>query len=265
LLLLAAVVGAAIFGVPTTARADFVARIYEDVGLPGETFVGTLTSSDLTSIGFGGFSANPAFTTLDGFFKIEGSGDTNFPGDQTGSSMSLSGNSRVLADFGPSGGHHSITIVYSEDGWLLPVGTPITLTSFGGGSAIITGGSGTVGATYQGFLDSSAGNAVYGTPLLFATPAGASTALQSATRSSSGSLLLNPDTAVNPSVPGGVPFTMTTVFTFDFNLAAGVKGSANLSASTIAAVPAPAGIVLALTGLPAFGLAGFLRRRRQAA
>ncbi len=56
------------------------------------------------------------------------------------------------------------------------------------------------------------------------------------------------------------PFSFYQTYTFsDFTNSA--KAGSLSAGSTVAAVPAPAGLVLALTGLPVFG-AGWLRRRR---
>jgi hypothetical protein len=200
------------------------------------------------------------------FAITNGSGLSNNPGTQGGSNLDLSNNSQVNTTFGAAGGTHSIRIELSQDGWLAPTGSPLSLSSSAGGSfAYIQGtnlaASQSVLATYQGFLDN--------TNTLFGQPGAGSTPIQtaSASRTSVGTtpLVFAPPTSVNVTTPGGTPFSMTDVLTLTFSLDAGSgQASANVSASTTAAVPAPAGIVLALTGVPFLGIGTWLRRRRQA-
>jgi len=128
--------------------------------------------------------------------------------------------------------------------------------------ATVLAASDTVASTYQGFLDNT--NTPFGQPVAGSTPLQSA----SATRTSPGTspLVYTPGTSTN-LVPGGTPFSMTEVLSYTFTLAAGSgQASANTSASTTAnpvATPAPAGVVLALAGLPILGMGAWLRRRRQ--
>src|SRR5262249_29031417 len=121
-----------------------------------------------------------------------------------------------------------------------------------------------VTATYQGFLDNT--NTLFGQPGAGGTPL--QTASAAAAPPNSIPLVFSPGTSVNLNVPGGIPFSMTDVLTFTFTaLKNSGQDTANVSASTVTpaavAVPAPAGVVLALTGLPVLGLGTWLRRRWQ--
>jgi len=124
------------------------------------------------------------------------------------------------------------------------------------------GATDTVSSTYQGFLDNS--------NTLFGQPAGGSTPQQSASASLSapGTLPLayNPATPT-ADVPGGTPFSMTDVLTFTFTLGKGSgqdTAAASFTTTADAIVPAPSGVVLALTAIPLLGLGAWLRRRRLA-
>jgi hypothetical protein len=190
---------------------------------------------------------------------------TNFSGTPSGSLMSNTSNNKISTAFGAGGGTHTITVVISENGWLAPTGTPLTLSSSANGSAGDAGGSVTVNATNQGFLDTS------NTLATTTAPGGSSTTLANATASQTAvgtaNLIYSPSPSV-ASVPGGTPFTMTEVFSFKFTVSAGSgQDTANVAGSVSAisaAVPEPASLVLAFTGLPFLGL-GWLRRRRNKA
>jgi hypothetical protein len=135
------------------------------------------------------------------------------------------------------------------------------LSSSAGGSISSGGTAETVTATNQGFIDNS--NLLPGL-----SPGGTSTPLANASATLGGTgtatLLYNPSpgTAV---APGGVPFALSEVFTYTF--AAGTYtggGTADVSGSvSVTPVPAPAGFMLALAGLPCLGIGAWLRRRRQ--
>jgi len=59
---------------------------------------------------------------------------------------------------------------------------------------------------------------------------------------------------------GATPYTITSVT----NLTLGAAGTVQMTGITQVAVPAPAGVVLALTAVPFLGLGSWLRRRKQA-
>jgi len=267
----ALLVGATLFGAPTQAQAAYSARVYDDGVLvatvavpvnPGDP--GTPTGTPgvfVIAVGnnliFGGSTPH--------FDLTNGSGLSNNPGTQGGSNLNLSSNEQIRTTFGAAGGTHSIRIELSQTGWNAPTGTPLTLSSSGGGSFDYLQGTNlsatqSVAITYQGFLDNT--NTLFGQPGAGSTPT--QTANVSRTTVGSTGFRLNPDPSVNTLVPGGTPFSMTDVLTFTFTLDAGSgQTTANVSASSVASVPAPAGLVLALSGLPVLGIGTWLRRRRQ--
>jgi len=255
--LLAALVGVVILGAPTPAQATFTVRVYEDGSPVTGGVVSLLDPQDVLY----------AFTTINSnlqFFQVtSGSGSSTFPGSQNfGASLGLSNSTKVITNFGGSGGTHTIRIEMTQDGWLAPSGTPLTLSSSGGGSYDFTHLGNSLAVTYQGFLD--------GSNTLFGQPVGGSTPLQTAgatagTSVGTAGLSLSPGVS-SSNVPAAVPFSMTDVLELKFTQAAGSgQDQVTFSASTVAVVPAPAGLVLALTGIPCMGLAARFRRRRQTA
>jgi len=259
--LVAALIGAATLAAPSQARAAFTVAVYDDNVLQGGV-TATVVNNHLVL--FGGSTTH---------FDISGGqGTSNNPGIPTGASLNLATNEEVLTsgNFFVGGNTHTLKIVISEDGYTAPTGTPLLLSSStAGGSLGDTGGSISVTANNQSFLDNAIGNAAYGTPAAFVTPAGVGTGVATGTASLTGSgtapLNLNPGTVTGVITSGGVPFTLTNVVTFSFTLSAGSSGNAGLSTSTVATAPAPAGLVLALTGLPVVGVGSWLRRRRATA
>jgi len=249
--------GAIVFGSPTQARAAFTVNVYEDGTL---VTGGSVVPIDSQNILYAFTSAN---SNLQFFNVTSGSGTSNNPGTQGGSNLDLANNTKITTNFGAAGGTHTIRIELTQDGWNAPTGTPLTLSSSAGGSTAYLGGTNpsatqTITATYQGFLDNT--NALFGKPAAGSTPIQTASTTQSAVGTKS--LVFSPATS-SSLVPGGTPFSMTDVLEFTFTLSAGSgQASANVSASTVASVPAPAGVVLALTGLPILGIGNWLRRRR---
>jgi len=243
---------AALLSGPTQARAGYSVRVYDDGVLQG----GISTFVIGNTLLFGGSTTHFSITN--------GSGLSNNPGSQGGSNLDLSSNEQINTTFGAAGGTHTIRIELSQDSWTAPTGNPLNLSASAGGStAYLTGtnplATQTISATYQGFLDNT--NALFGQPGAGGTPVLSA----SSTQSSAGTtpLVFSPGSGVS-LVPGGTPFSITDVLEFTFTLTAGSgQATANVSGSTVASVPAPAGLVLALTGLPALGIGAWLRRRRQ--
>lgn len=239
----------------STAQAAYTVRIYDDGVLQGGV---TITNIGTTKVLYAADTTN---------FEISGNSLSNFPGTQGGSKLSISNDLQVTTKFGGDGGSHTLRIEISQTDWTAPVGDPLILSSSGGGSFDYLQGSNlsasqSVAVDYQGFLDNS--NTLFGQPVAGSTP----TISDSATRTTVGTTSLDLGNSVNPLVPGitaGSKFSMTDVLVFTFTVDAGSgQTAANISASSVASVPAPAGLVLALTGLPALGIGGWLRRRRQA-
>lgn len=247
-------VGAGILGESNRAQAGYTVRVYDDGVLQG----GITVFSVGNSLVFLGNTTHFSITN--------GSGLSNNPGTGPSSNLDLSSSEQIMTTFGASGGTHTIRIEISQTDWLAPNGSPLNLSSSAGGSmgyqqGSTIGATDTVTATYQGFLDN--------TNTLFGQPVAGSTAVQTASASLSSlgtaPLVFSPGTSVNNTVPGGTPFSMTDVLEFRFALAAGSgQTTANVSASTVASVPGPAGVVLVIAGLPVLGMGTWLRRRRQA-
>jgi len=266
----ALLVVAALFGAPPQAQAAYSVRVFDDGNLvatvatpvnPGDPGTAGNPGVYFIAVGnsliFGGSTPH--------FDLTSGSGTSNNPGTLGGSNLALSSNEQIATTFGATGGTHTIRIELSQTGWTSPTGTPLTLSSSAGGSFDYLTGTNplatqSVAATYQGFLDN--------TNTLFGLPGAGSTPIQNANASrttvGTSPLVFSPGTSVNTTVPGGTPFSITDVLTFTFTLSAGSgQTTANVSASTVASVPAPAGLVLALSGLPVLGIGTWLRRRRQ--
>jgi len=241
---MAILMGIAILGAPGQANAAYAVQVFDDGILQG----GITTGGAGNSLVFFGSTTH--------FSISNGSGLSNNPGTQGGSNLDLSSNEQVSTTFGVAGGTHTIQIVLSQTDWGAPTGTPLALSSSAGGSiGYVAGTNGlatdSVTATYQGFLDNT--NALFGQPGAGATP------IQNASASlgspGTAPLVFSPGTSINYTVPGGTPFSLTDVLTFTFALSAGSgQDTANFSGSTVAAVPAPAGLVLAAAGLPFLGV-----------
>jgi len=129
-----------------------------------------------------------------------------------------------------------------------------------------SGGSLTVTLTDTGFTAPGTGNAFLDTQLSTTQlPLGSTVTSHSEVNGTAGG-----DVALN-TVSGGLredivaigttPYTLSNVTTFNL---AGAGTLQFTGITTATAVPAPAGVVLALTGLPVLGL-GWLRRRRKRA
>jgi len=105
-------------------------------------------------------------------------------------------------------------------------------------------------------------------PVIGSTYTGAITAGLLGTTNLSGSsgvntsAVLTPNPGVGPNFGLSTPFTFYQSYSFSNFGQTGVAAQAFSAGSSVSAVPAPAGLVLALTGLPALGAIGWLRRRK---
>jgi hypothetical protein len=250
-LALAALVGAATLGAPAPARAAFEILVFVD---------GVQETLDLpvtgTSKAFGVLGA----TTSDGLFTLSLSAlATNYSGTPSAALMSNNSNISVIQNFSESM-PHTLTVVISENGWTAPASAPLILSSSAGGAIGSTGGAFDLTATNQGFVDTS--NALAGL-----NPGGTSTPIANASASISGtgtaSLVYTPSPSTN-TAPGGVPFTLTQVFTFTSSNAGTIGNSVNISGSvSVSAVPEPSSLLSALAGVPVLGMGVWVRRRRR--
>jgi len=253
----AVLLGAVLMGAPTPAHAAFSVRVYDDGVLQGGITVIPIGNNLI----FFGSTTHFALTS--------GNGSSNNPGTPANANLALSNNETITSTFGTTGGTHSLRIEISQDGFLAPTSGALNLSSSGGGSigyvsGTTPGATTTVTSTYQGFLDNT--NALFGQPGAGSTPLQTATA----TRTTPGTapLVYSPPVATN-IVPGGTPFSITDVLQFTFTLSPGSgEDTANASFTTNAfpaAVPAPPGLVLALSSFPFLGIGSWLLRRRRAA
>jgi hypothetical protein len=245
--------GIAMAGLATPARANFEILVYIN---------GTLTSvtGGAANLGTNGSTANDFYTIgTAGAFNVNITSLTNWSGTPLSGLESNTSNNQVTLNTTLAAAT-TISIVISENNWTEPATAPLLLSSSAGGSIGSAGGALSVSATNQGFVDNS------NTLATLAGPNGTSTTLanSSASLGGVGTNTLNyspsPSTAL---APGGVPFTLTQVFSFTFAAGATSGDTANVSGSvSVAPTPAPAALVLALTGLPFVGIGTWLRRRQ---
>lgn len=244
----AAVAVIALMAAPQVARAGYQIRVYDD---------GVLQAG-ITSVQMGNSFIFAGTTT--NFSITNGSALSNNPGTQAFANLGTNTGSQVGTMFGSAGGTHTLRIEITQDGFTAPVGTPITLSTsaggaFGGYTSSVAGNK--VDISVQGFLDNT--NTPFGQPV-----AGGSGAVTSSTTATglTTPIVFNPSASINYNVPGGTPFSITTVIEYKFTLAAGSgQDIAGVSTAVAAAVPAPAGLWLAALGVPCMGLAARLRRR----
>lgn len=226
----AALVGAAVLGAPAKARADFELKI-------------TTTSGFSTIIHDDG--AGDLDPTTPGHIVFSGAAGANFKITLVGSLSKPASGSAANPDMdvtfqvtSTTGAADTITIQASD--------TDFGPTQAGSGPMMI-GGTLIAGATvtYQTFQDT--GNADFGStsasPVLTFPPPSSG--------AYSGSSSLHYDADSN--------YSLTQKITVAY--AAGAKGTTSGDAD-LKGVPAPAGLLLALGGMPVLALGAYLRRRR---
>jgi hypothetical protein len=257
----ALLVGVSMLAAPTQARADFQVEVSINGGAFVAATVTTLDSQD----------AQYSYV-VSGVITISGTLASNFPGAPTGAGLTLANTTNVKFASATVG---SVEIVSTQTGFTAPASSPLLLSSSGGGTIQNTSGTATsASSTYQGVLDPNnldfgAGNGstiVVGTPppAVHSTPAMTASGTAGGTTSGTGTapLVYSPGTATN-LVASATPFSLTNVLTFSGQSTVN-EVLAGSWTTTAAPVPVPAGLVLALTGLPCLGLGRWLRRRRQA-
>jgi len=163
-----------------------------------------------------------------------------------------------------SGLAQTLKVDLSTTGYTFPTGGALALSSSVSATASAFNLLGGDAITFQSYADSgNGGNNLYGGTLLNPSGGAVTTGAQT-----SASVKVNPDKTLDIGfipgtnrVPGpnGLPFSMTQEVTFV--LAAGA--SLTLNGQSVVATPAPAGLLLALSGLPLLGLGRWLRRRKQ--
>jgi len=228
--LVAALVGVAMLATPTQARAEFQMKISWTSGGGGSVLV---HDNDVNDTGVA--------HTVTGAITFSGAVGNIFLTVNTGVSKPISG-SAALPDMDlnfsaqkiAGSGGETLTIEISDVGFTT---SPIALTNQIGGTF---SGSFTQ-TTAQSFFDN--GDTNFG-------KAHAGTLMTFNSSPYSGSNVLN--------VTGAAPYSLTQTIV----LTAGVGAGNSTGDFEILPTPAPAGLVLALTGTPVLGLGAWLRRRR---
>jgi len=223
----AAVAAAALIGSASSADAGFTVTLHE-TGFADQTINLTSgTSNDTGNVNFGDYKVNiSAFDSAPGISTLFGG-------------ALVSQNTFTVTTTTPAGADLRITVqddTFSSG----PYGSGVGVTVRNSLSTTLIS-DGTV--TANGFM--------IGTSTL-------TTSNISLTGPTLGGNVAN---SISGSVaPLGATFTLGNVSTVHFT---GGNGTANFTVTTLAPVPAPAGVVLALTSLPMLGIGGWIRRRRQ--
>jgi hypothetical protein len=235
---LAALAVVALLG--TTSRAS--AGIEIDYSIDGGAR--TFGASSATSV--------VAFSnsSLGGLFNVTFTiGTTNTPGSPTMATETQSNNS-VSTLY--ASGTHTLHIYVSSTGFTSPTSPPPTIL---GNSSSITENSGHTAVTFTSYAST--------TNALFATSGGvtASTGYSYSATGQQGtggqgfsSTLFSPN---------GAAYSLTNIG--DYTMTAGTSLTVVSGNTEIVPTPAPAGLVMVLSGLPALGIGGWMRRRRKLA
>jgi len=256
--LLAAVAVALVCAAP--AQAALTVRISTDGGATFTQFVDNGTGTDPV--------AN------DGFLHGElNSGGVHYALDVTsnrpsGASFSQIEQVQIAANnSGAAIAPVALVVQVSDNGFTRPATGPATLSSSVSGTvgAGVSTGAALNVSTFQSFVDY--GNNVFGglaTNPPVVPGATDTTGLQAFIVPTTTTTANFGDTRTKLTTVASTPFSLSNEFRFTgLSLAAGASihltGTTNLSA-----VPAPAGVVLALTGAPLLGLGHWLRRRKAA-
>jgi hypothetical protein len=219
---------ALLLGAASSARADLEIALAEDGG-PAFTVVAkgaSFTSASFTGT-FGDFTVT-----------IFGAASDN------GAALSdlLSADVKVTNN---SGAAHTLHFFATQDGYSLPAGSPLMVEA--GLAGTLNTGLMTLTDVFQAWADANNG--------LFAIPGTFTTGKQDAT--------MNGSTFDTGSATGLFNRTGNYSVTSEVNYELSGGGSANFSThvNLTPAVPAPAGILLAIAGLPCLGVGTWLRRR----
>jgi len=229
-LIVAALVGVAMLGAPASARASFSLYLQED----GGGFVLKDTQADFTGVSFNGTF---------GDFKIQFLGGSS---DNTGTPSDLLTGVTSIKNL--SGNTHTLSIWVNQTNYTLPTGTPLIVES--GMAATINSGTLKLTDIFQAYADTN-----NGTPLTTGT-SDFTNGPQDATKTGS--------TADTGSATGlfnrtNTNYSLTSVSNFELSGGGQINSSSHVNVS---AVPAPAGVVLALSSLPFLGIGTWLRRRK---
>jgi hypothetical protein len=237
------VVLALLGGLASPARADLEIILSETgfatqyfsattVGASGSlTATSPLTYGDFTITGLSASQLNATFSNLQ---------STN---------LSITNN---------TGTAHALSIITYGNNFTLPSGSPLTLVSSAGGNIFLPGTSANTNMTHQGWINNA-------NPAIDTTPSGSPALLTPPTETSPGSQgptfngnSFDNGTGTTPFTRTGTNYSLTSKATINVGGSAGIHFTETLQ---VTPVPAPAGIVMLLTGLPCLGGACWLRRR----
>jgi len=230
-LVVAVLVGSALLGAPTQARAGFELKV--NLG-SGDHIITDGSAQDSNTAA----NAITAVIIENGFSTTVNTAITNTPGDSTGALLDIT---YTIISIGGAGG--TATITASATGYNQPPQAlnPLTLTSHIGGT-----GTGSFTVTGQQWVDTT--DQLYGMQF---SP-GAHGPFTTSPYSDSKTVAFN---------RGAGPFSLTDQLTITL----GANSSTTGDLQSTVPVPAPAGLLLALSGLPVLGVGGWLRRRRMKA
>lgn len=219
--------GAALFAAPNSARATFELSIRID----GGPMTLVASGADFGAISYTG--------TASGIFDIRilGGSSTN------GNALSdLLGSTTRVTNL--TGANHVLQVFLTQTNYSLPSGNPLIVSSSMGGTV----NTGTVVLTniFQAYADAT--NAAYGTGGFTNGP---QTAVASGSSFDTGS--------VSGLFTRSGDYSLTSVVTLDMSGGAVMNYSNQINVQN---VPAPAGLVLALSGMPVLGVGTWLRRRK---
>jgi len=227
-LLTAALAVAAMLGAPGLARADLEIALQEDAG--ARTVVAT--GASFTTAAFNGVFGDFTVSILGG-----ASHNAATLSDLLGSTTNIANN---------SGATHTLKIFITQDGYTLPVGPQLKVES---GLAITSNIAGvTLTNIFQAFADKN--NNLFGTSDFTNGP---QTAIANGSTADTGS-------ANGVFTRNATPYSVTSVSSFQVTGGSSTNFSNHVNL-TAAGVPAPAGLVLAASGVPVLAL-GWLRRRK---
>jgi hypothetical protein len=258
-------VGAVWLGTPTQARADFTIRVTEfnSSGTEVTSAVQTVTSANAFIGNFGGqaeYSTTFVQPSLDHFSIAIVSDITNTGAGSTSVSTTIN-----IGYNGQTGANSdTLLIEVLGTGFSSPsAGTPSYITDSNSGVSTTGLGANNVTAT-SGVLDSTV-------TTLNALTSGSSTVNGTILSGQQGQvsqtggigpgvasvLSSNPAVGSKFPIPNSFGFYQTYQFG-DFT----TTGTGGFTAGTTVSTPAPAAVVLGLTGVPVIALAGWLRRRK---
>jgi hypothetical protein len=239
--------GALILGARSSAHADVISLDYSVDG--GSTWTKATLTPDGKVAGQYDWSAVIKDASGNSLFSVDGAwATTNTPGGAKAQISQVNGTITALYDTSET---HTLSVRVSSQGFLLPsVNSTLRNTSslqnlgdvYGGGSANVVF---TSYADTSNTLFGTTGSTVASTSVSYQTVGGESGAKNSSTS----------------FFPSGATYSLTNEG--DYTMTGGVQVSVVQGATTVTATPVPAGIVMALSGVPFLAAGGWLRRRRR--